>query len=210
MLAPTLRRDLSSTGPSPYQQSTRVLDSWRQHPPRIINDRANQPYQDQRPDPVRGLRINIGAPPQCSIRPMQSGVDSCVPAWQFGALLFLPRRPGAPPRTCREHHNRLQRIRAEEFPNGHRPFRAADDRCGSDRSGTQVRDWRHCGLRPLAGDLAQLAQLISPHALQSAAGRCAAVAARRNAHPHPRDPDQRSRPDVADDSAECSHAHGGD
>jgi len=33
MLAPTLRRDLSSTGPSPYQQSTRVLDSWRQHPP---------------------------------------------------------------------------------------------------------------------------------------------------------------------------------
>src|SRR5699024_2878919 len=33
MLAPTLRRDLNSVGPSPYQQSTRVLDSWRQHPP---------------------------------------------------------------------------------------------------------------------------------------------------------------------------------
>lgn len=29
--------------------------------PRIINDRANQPYQDQRPDPVLGLSINIGA-----------------------------------------------------------------------------------------------------------------------------------------------------
>jgi len=25
--------------------------------PRIIYDRANQPYQDQRPDPVRGLWI---------------------------------------------------------------------------------------------------------------------------------------------------------
>lgn len=60
MLAPTLRRDLNSVGPSPYQQSTRVLDSC---PLRIINDRDNQPYQDQLPDPVRGLRMNLAPLP---------------------------------------------------------------------------------------------------------------------------------------------------
>ena len=60
--------------------------SWIPGAPRIIDDRANQPYQDQRPNPVRGLAINIGAPP-----------GTAGPAWPWAPLSSITT-----PWRCRE------------------------------------------------------------------------------------------------------------
>src|SRR5699024_3692163 len=72
MLAPTLRRDLNSVGSSPYQQSTRVLDSWRQHPPDHEwqgNQAIPGPATIPRSRPMnkyRGTPLRFGATSTCS------------------------------------------------------------------------------------------------------------------------------------------------